>query len=102
MKCRSYNVFFETIGSKTRLRILELLQTKPMAVAEICNKIGEEQSNVSHNLKKLAECHFIDVKKQGKQRIYSLNKETMVPLLNLVTKHVTKYCCKECKMKVKK
>jgi DNA-binding transcriptional ArsR family regulator len=102
MKCHSYNLFFETIGSKTRLRILELLQAKPMAVAEICEKIGEEQSNVSHNLKKLAECHFLDVKKQGKQRIYSLNKETIVPLLNLVAKHVTKYCCNECKMKVKK
>ena len=92
-------MFFETIGAKTRLRILELLQQRQMSVTEICYAIKEEQSNVSHNLKKLVECHFIDVEKKGKQRIYSLNKDTILPLMQLVGKHVTKYCCKECKMK---
>jgi DNA-binding transcriptional ArsR family regulator len=99
MKCYSYNTFFETIGNKTRLRILELLMAKPMSVTEIHTKLGEEQSKISHNLKKLADCHFIDAKKEGKKRVYSLNKETIFPLMNLVGKHVSTYCCKECKMK---
>ena len=102
MKCYAYNTFFETISPKTRMRIIELLQKKPMSVTEICEKLEEEQSNVSHSLKKLVECHFLEVKREGKNRIYSLNKETIVPLMNLVEKHVTKYCCKECKMKVEK
>jgi len=59
--------------------------------------INEEQSKVSHNLKKLTDCNFLDVKQEGKKRIYSLNKETIIPLLNLVKKHVQKYCCEECK-----
>lgn len=96
MKCKSYKVFFETISNKTRLSIIELLQKKPMSVTDICEALKEEQSKVSHNLKKLTDCHFLDVEQKGKQRIYSLNKETIVPLLNLVTKHVEKFCDKSC------
>ncbi|MBW2965874.1 metalloregulator ArsR/SmtB family transcription factor [Candidatus Woesearchaeota archaeon] len=99
MKCHSYKTFFETIGNKTRLKILELLQNRSISVTEICNALKEEQSKISHNLKCLVECHFLDVKKQGKKRIYSLNKDTIVPLMKLVDKHVKKYCCKECRMK---
>ena len=98
MKCHSYNVFFEVIGNKTRLKILELLQDKAMSVTEICTALKEEQSKISHNLKKLADCHFLDAEQKGKQRIYSLNKETMVPLMKLVDNHVKKHCCKECRM----
>ena len=99
MKCQSYNAFFETISSRIRLRILELLQARAMSVTEICKAVGEEQSKVSHNLKCLKDCHFLDVRKQGKKRIYSLNKETIVPLMKLVDKHVRCYCKEECKRK---
>ncbi|MBD3249844.1 metalloregulator ArsR/SmtB family transcription factor [Candidatus Woesearchaeota archaeon] len=99
MKCFSYNKFFETIGSRTRLKILECLQSRPMSVTEICSCLKEEQSKISHNLKCLADCHFLDVKRQGKKRIYSLNKDTILPLIKLVDKHVKKYCCKKCIIK---
>lgn len=99
MKCKSYNLFFETISNKTRLKILELLNKRAMSVNEICKELNEEQSKVSHNLKKLADCHFLDVKRIGKKRIYSLNKETTVPLTNLVEKHVEKYCREICNRK---
>lgn len=101
MKCKSYNLFFETIANKTRLRILESLQKKPMSVTEICTELNEEQSKISHNLKCLVNCHFLEVEKKGKQRIYSLNKDTMVPLLQLVENHVKKYCCDKCGAKDK-
>jgi DNA-binding transcriptional ArsR family regulator len=98
MKCHSYTTFFETIANKTRLKILEILQAKPMSVTEICEVLVEEQSKISHNLKCLTECHFLDVKQQGKKRIYSLNKDTILPLMKLVDEHVKKYCCDECRM----
>jgi len=97
MKCPSYNLFFETISPRIRVRILELLRKKPMSVSEIVKALNEEQSKISHSLKRLSECHLLDVKQQGKKRIYSLNKDTMLPLMKLVEKHVQKYCCKECK-----
>jgi DNA-binding transcriptional ArsR family regulator len=79
--------------------ILELLQKGSRSVTEICNELNQEQSKISHNLKCLANCHFIDVEKKGKKRIYSLNQETMVPLMKLVDNHVKKYCCANCRAK---
>jgi len=101
MKCPSYNLFFETISPRIRIKIIELLRSKPMSVTEICAALNEEQSKISHNLQRLAECHFLDIKKDGKRRIYSLNKETMVPLIKLVEKHVKRYCCKECRARAR-
>ena len=99
MKCPSYELFFETFSNKTRMRIIEALSLGPKSVNEICKITGEEQSKVSHNLKKLTECNFLEVKRQGKKRIYELNKDTIIPILQLVNKHVHKYCKKECHKK---
>jgi len=96
MRCVSYNVFFEVMASKIRVRILELLMAESLCVSDICERLDEEQSKISHNLKKLTDCHFLDVKQDGKKRIYSLNKETILPLMKLVDKHTKKYCCSEC------
>ena len=99
MKCHSYNLFFDTFSNKTRMRIIESLISGSKSVTEICDAIKEEQSKVSHNLRKLMECHFLDVERKGKQRVYSLNKDTIIPILNLVEKHVHKYCGEVCKKK---
>ncbi|MDP7115993.1 MAG: helix-turn-helix domain-containing protein [Candidatus Woesearchaeota archaeon] len=98
MKCESYFRFFETVSGKLRWSILSLLENGPMSVNEISEGLNEEQSKISHNLRNLAECHFLDVKQDGKKRIYSLNKETIVPLMKLVEKHVEKYCTDFCKV----
>ncbi len=73
-----------------------------MSVTEICNELDQEQSKISHNLKCLSGCHLIDCEQRGKQRIYSLNKDTMVPLMEIVEKHVKAHCDFEhCPMKQK-
>lgn len=97
MKCPSYNLFFKSVSSKIRVEILELLVKKSMSVTEIAKSLNEEQSKISHNLRKLYDCHFIEVEKAGKKRIYSLTKETILPLMKLVGKHVEKYCTTKCK-----
>ena len=96
MKCPSYNLFFETIATKTRMAILYLLREKAMSVSEICSSLEAEQSKISHNLKRLVDCHVVDVVQKGKQRIYSLNKDTVIPILDLVEKHVQQYCGGKC------
>lgn len=92
MKCFSHNKFFEVMGGKTRLRILEILKTKPKCVSDICHDVKEEQSKVSHNLRVLRECNFVEQKIVGKKRVYSLNKKTIVPLMKIVDKHVSSFC----------
>jgi len=99
--CPAYHMFFETIAPEMRVKILLALKNRPMSVSELVAFLGEEQSKISHNLRKLAQCHFIDVEQRGKLRIYSLNKETVLPLMKLVEKHVRKFCCEGCG-KVKK
>ena len=100
MKCSSYYMFFDTISNKTRMAIIESLLKGDKSVNEICDDVGEEQSKVSHSLKRLMDCNFLDVKREGKKRIYSLNQETVVPILRLVDKHVSKFCDKSCMRKL--
>lgn len=99
MKCSSYNLFFEAFSNKTRWKILEALRFDDLSVNDICEAIKEEQSKVSHNLKKLMECRFVEATKKGKNRIYSINKKTIIPLLELVENHVSEYCGKVCQRK---
>ena len=68
------------------------LRERPLSVNQITEKVKEEQSKVSHNLKNLNECHVLNVKQVGKKRIYSLNKETVMPILDIVEKHVKGNC----------
>lgn len=96
MKCKAYDLFFETVSHKLRLDIVELLKNESLSVSGIVKKLGEEQSKVSHNLKKLKDCHFVESRRQGKSMVYSLNKNTILPLLNLVEDHVKKHC-RECR-----
>ncbi len=96
MKCKSYNLFFEVIANNTRLKIIDALLDSEKCVSEICKEVGEEQSKISHNLKKLERCHFVYARRDGKKRIYSLNKKTIEPLIRLVEKHVSGYCGKDC------
>ena len=80
------------MSNPTRLATLEKLMKKPMSVNELAAILGQEQSMVSHNLKTLLECNLISVIREGKQHIYSANKETVGPLLKIVETHEKKYC----------
>jgi DNA-binding transcriptional ArsR family regulator len=97
MNCGSYEVFFRNFSNKTSFSIMLLLRSKPMSVTEIAEKLSEEQSKVSHSLAKLAKCHILNVERQGKSRIYSLNKDTVIPIMSLIQKHVEKHCTERCK-----
>ena len=94
----SYQRFFQTLANENRLKIIHFLQVHGARnVSEIVGGAKLEQTLVSHNLKRLLDCHFIEVKQNGKERVYSLNKKTLQPLLALMDKHVNTYCvyCKE-------
>ena len=96
MKCTSYEDFFKNFSNKTKFRIVMLLKNKPMSVNELSKAMKEEQSKISHNLAKLYKCNILTVKQKGKQRIYSLNKDTVIPIIKLVEKHVHKHCEGRC------
>lgn len=97
MKYTSFDDFFTVLGSKQRVKILQFLNREgPKSVSDIESKLNIEQSAVSHDMKRLLGCHFVSVKRSGKERIYEINTETIQPLFNLIRKHVENYCAKGC------
>ncbi|MFH0956352.1 MAG: metalloregulator ArsR/SmtB family transcription factor [Candidatus Aenigmatarchaeota archaeon] len=97
MNKNSYDNFFMNFATKSKFDIVMALRDGPLSVTEIARKVGDEQSAVSHNLLKMEGCRVLNVRKAGKQRIYSLNEETVVPLLKLVESHVKRCCMGRCK-----
>ena len=95
MNFNTYHNFFGNFSNSTRLGIILLLRDGPLSVSDIVEKTGEEQSKVSHNLSRLVKCDILNVKREGKRRIYSLNEEVL-PVLEMAEKHI-----KNCKMRCK-
>ncbi|MBI2076352.1 MAG: winged helix-turn-helix transcriptional regulator [Candidatus Aenigmarchaeota archaeon] len=87
----AYKLFFKALCNNTRLRIIRLLQKESLNVTEISKQLRLEQSSVSHALKCLTDCGFVEVKQIGKKRVYSLNKDTIAPMLKLIDRHSKKY-----------
>jgi ArsR family transcriptional regulator len=86
-----HKLFLRALSNETRLLVLETLRTEAKCVSEISEDLGFEQSRVSHSLKCLCNCGFVEVERQGKKRIYRINKETIVPLFETIDRHVAKY-----------
>ena len=86
-----HRLFFKAFSNQTRLEIIRLLRKKSLAVTEICNNTGFEQSRVSHNLKCLEHCGFVKVTPNGNFRKYELDTETIVPIVDLFERHIQKY-----------
>ena len=84
--------FFINLANPTRLAAIEQLMDKPMSVNELAAALGQEQSMISHNLKPLLECNLISIQKEGKKHIYTVNVETINPILKAIEKHAQKYC----------
>lgn len=99
MNCNSYETFFQNFANRAKLDIVLALRTGPLNVKTLTERLNYEQSAVSHNLKKLCSCNILSVKQAGRERVYSLNKDTVLPLLNLVEQHVKKHCCPRCSKK---
>ena len=97
MSKKPYELFFQTLANEQRLKIINLLRKGPKNVSEICKSLNFNQTTVSHNLRRLKTCGFVFIKKNGKERIYSLNRETIKPLMDLIDKHTDRFCSHLCK-----
>ena len=84
--------FFSTLANPTRLAILEKLRGNPMNVTGLAEAIGQEQSMVSHNLKTLERCNLVHSERKGKEKMYSINSETVEGLFRVVENHAVNHC----------
>jgi len=88
--------FFKALCNDTRLGIVLCLKEGSKNVSQLTSELKMEQSRVSHNLQCLIKNGFVTVEQVGKQRVYSLNKDTIVPILKAVKKHIEKYGMNSC------
>ena len=95
-----YRQFFGTLANQVRLDIIQHLLKGESNVSSIVENLDYEQSTISHSLSRLEECGFVTVVPNGKERVYTLNKTTIEPLLKMMNTHMNRYCkhvvaCKE-------
>jgi len=96
MKNNTYHIFFTNLANPLRIKIISSLKEKEKNVTELSKELKVEQSKLSHALRLLRHCNIVDVKQKGKQRIYSLNKKTIVPILKIIDKHSKTFCGGNC------
>lgn len=96
-KCayKTYHYFFNNLANPLKIDLVVCLKEKDKNVTELCKELKVEQSKISHALASLKTCNIVQSKKEGKNRIYSLNKKTILPMLKLIDKH-SKTQCENC------
>ena len=95
---QSYHIFFTNLANPLRIGIILSLRNSEKGVTQLVKELKVEQSKISHALRNLKSCRIVDAKQKGKERIYSLNKKTIIPILNIIDKHAKDYCKCECCM----
>lgn len=88
----AYKIFFGTLVSESRLRIINLLRKGRKNVSEIIKELKIEQTVISHDLARLKRCGFVIVEVKGKFRYYKLNEKTIKPLIEIIDKHMSEFC----------
>lgn len=92
----AHRQFLKTLSNPGRVELMLLLLKRPMNVTQIVEASGLAQSAVSQHLKRLRLCTFVTAKPNGKERVYSVNEETVGPLFRLMDRHVKTYCRRLC------
>ena len=88
----AYKIFFGTLVSESRLKIINLLRKGKKNVSQIMKELKADQTAVSHDLARLKKCGFINAEVAGKFRYYKLNEETIKPLMDMIDKHMSQFC----------
>ena len=71
---------FKALSDETRLRILKMLETRPLCVCEIQHVLKGSQPNVSHHLKTLADAGLVDSKRDGLWIAYRIADTPETPM----------------------
>ena len=88
----AYYYFFSSLANRTRLAIIDVLNESPKTPLEISKDLEQEEATIGHNLKALEKCAIVNSRKSGRKTVYSLNKEILEPLSEILAFYVNKYC----------
>jgi len=71
---------FNAVAEPRRREILDLLAAGERPVNDIVGRLGLAQPQVSKHLKVLREVSLVDVRDNGRQRLYRLNGHALKPI----------------------
>ena len=94
----AYYMIFSTLSNRTRLAIIDVLKDCRKSISEISRALEQDEIIIAHNLQSLEKCALVLPEGSGKEKCYSLNREIIEPLSDLLSFHMDKYCpgFKEC------
>jgi DNA-binding transcriptional ArsR family regulator len=75
--------FFRGLGDPTRLRLLEFVLDEERTVTECVAHVGLSQSRVSTHLGCLADCGFVQVRREGRYAYYQVVDPRVTELVML-------------------
>jgi DNA-binding transcriptional ArsR family regulator len=76
---------FNAVAEARRRQILDLLAGGEASVNELVVRLGLAQPQVSKHLRVLREVGLVEVRDEGRQRMYSLNGRTLKPIHDWVS-----------------
>lgn len=71
---------FNAIAEPRRREILDLLSEGELPVNDLVHRLGLAQPQVSKHLRVLREVGAVDVRDEGRQRMYRLNGQALKPI----------------------
>ena len=91
-------MFFSALANRTRLAIIDVLNEDAKTLSEISKALKQDPDVILQNLAVLEHCIIIYSEDAGKEKLYSLNREVLAPLSELLAFHTSKHCpnLKEC------
>ncbi len=75
--------FFRALGDPTRLRLLEFVLHDERTVSECVQHVGLAQGRVSTHLACLADCGFVEVRREGRFSYYRVTDPRVAELVLL-------------------
>jgi len=92
----TYHLFFNNLANELKISVISNLKDRDMCVGELSKELKVEQSKLSHALSSLKNCNLVRAKREGKKMVYSLNKKTMLPILDIIDEHSRQHCGGKC------
>ncbi|HEX4941596.1 MAG TPA: metalloregulator ArsR/SmtB family transcription factor [Actinomycetota bacterium] len=71
---------FNAVAEPMRRQLLDVLATGERPVNDLVRRLGLAQPSVSKHLRVLREVGLVDVRDEGRQRIYRLNGRSLKPI----------------------
>ena len=78
---------FNAVAEPQRRQILDLLAAGELSVNDLVALLGLAQPQVSKHLKVLREVDLVDVREEGRQRLYRVNGRALKPIHDWVSNY---------------